>query len=631
MSSDDPAADDQPSRRSTAIWRYEGLLLEQPQLEIRGLWYRGGKYFIVCRGLAEGLTAREGMPIERWFELYSVIGEPPMSLVGSPPDGAREISARTLEAVAAGHGAVRTFADVNHDLALALPSAFPPFTARHALGTLVVSVERPLDEIENARLQVEVARLGMGPLAVQVITDREKHSSPAARGPGDMTIRSSRVLAGTLPQRLRWHLEDDEDFWADNRLRLMASADFLQAKDVLPGRWSTGAQTCLINATSFPTSNIRNLLSIFRTVTLAPPLDERFAGDCASLGASPKELIELMQLGRLRLVLPQPIERYPLSWLGEAAEAAPDGLLFSRRLAAATIVEARSRIPLLFPLADMRERHELLRALAGLAGRESRTEVRGWLDGLVDALSRAWRFGDLIVHRQGAKGTSYVGIAALTAAVCSRVRGIDRTIEIEHAGETVEWATALGATVCPVATPSYSEEAASELVAAFYGGTPSESLPAVTPEVHRLIGDLLVIDDDSPVVDFARAFGGADIDRFRTLVGDYASTYVVPEDLDAAVKKFNDAVRGYESRADRIKSLGLVSLGLAAAKATGMVTPEQTLIPSWRRDIVGPVGDPEARNSRTGVPSLADSSMQRTVPSLAAARARSWSPECADG
>ena len=67
-----------------------------------------------------------------------------------------------------------------------------------------------------------------------------------------------------------------------------------------------------------------------------------------------------------------------------------------------------------------------------------------------------------------------------------------------------------------MATLRTSEEAASELVAAFYGGTSSESLPAVTPEVHRLIGDLLVIDDDSPVVDFARAFGGADIDRFRT-------------------------------------------------------------------------------------------------------------------
>jgi hypothetical protein len=278
-------------------------------------------------------------------------------------------------------------------------------------------------------------------------------------------------------------------------------------------------------------------------------------------------------------VLPQPIERYRLGWLGEAAEAAPESLLFSRRLAAATIVEARSRVPLLFPLGDVRERHELLRALAVLAAQEPRIDVRGWLEGLVDGLSRAWRFGDLIIHRQGAKGTSFLGIAALTAAVCRRVRGIDQSIEIEHAGEMVEWAAALGATVCPVATPTYSEEAASELVAAFYGGTSDEFLPSVTPEIHRLIGDLLVIDDDSPVVDFAKAFGGADIDRLRTLVGNYASTYVVPEDMDAAIQKFNDAVRGYESRADRIKSLGLVAIGLASAKAAGLVKPEQALIP----------------------------------------------------
>ena len=350
------------------------------------------------------------MPIERWFELYSVLGEPPMSLVGAPPDGAREIGPRTLEAAAAGHGAVRLYGDVNHDLRSRAPQRLPAIhRATRTSGTLVVRRGAPPStKLENARLQLEVARLGNGTArGYEVVTDREKGPSPAPRGPGDMTIRSSRVLAGALPQRLKWQLEDDEDFWADNRLRLMASADFRQAKDVLPGRWSNGAQTCLINATSFPTSNIRNLLSIYRTVTLAPPLDEKFAANCASLGASPQELIELMQLGRLRLVLPQPIERYPLAWLGEAAEAAPDGLLFSRRLAARKLSSRRvpaflscSRLPTCVNGMSYCVRWRCSPATENRGTGSSRLTGRssGRLESGV-ALRRR------IIHRQGAKGT----------------------------------------------------------------------------------------------------------------------------------------------------------------------------------------------------------------------------------
>jgi hypothetical protein len=465
----------------------------------------------------------------------------------------------------------RTPADVQADLGLALPSSFSAFVARALGDVLIISLERSPDAEEQSRLEQAFQSLGMCErLVVNVDSQVRPLAFRPARASGDRSIRPTRVFGGTLPQRLKWAHEDDEDFWVEHRRRLLTSSDFPGPDSVLPDAWKRGGLSCLIDGTTDSPPNLRNYLSIYRSVTLAAPLEACLEKACAGMGASPKELTELAALGRLRLLLPQPIDRYPLDWVGALAETAPGALLFTRRLSAATMVDARNRFPFLYPAVEFDDKHRALRAISELAAREpAGSPTAAWLEGLIETLGHSWRWAEVVLHREGATGMSQLGIAALASAVYNRFRGRDSTLEIQLAGRAVEWAAALGASVCPTETEGYSDEPASSLVAAFHTGSLSRAIPTVDPAIHHLVGDLLSIDDDTPVVSFAMAFGGADIDRLRNLVETMAREHVTPDDLAEAVSKFNAAVRAYEPRADRIRSLRVASLGLAAGIALG--------------------------------------------------------------
>jgi hypothetical protein len=94
------------------------------------------------------------------------------------------------------------------------------------------------------------------------------------------------------------------------------------------------------------------------------------------------------------------------------------------------------------------------------------------------------------------------------------------------------------------------------------------------------IKDLLAIDNRVSVVEFAREFSSADIQRLRDLVLRLTRENIDPDYLNDAIQKFNAEVRHYEKRPDLLKSLNLVGLISAGVVATGVVDPSiQKLVP----------------------------------------------------
>ncbi|MBU3198506.1 hypothetical protein LL037_18735 [Clostridium estertheticum] len=65
----------------------------------------------------------------------------------------------------------------------------------------------------------------------------------------------------------------------------------------------------MINASVFPQADIRNYLSIYKTLIIAPPLEGCEDEFLSSLGVKLDELIELVMLGRINFVVPQSIDR----------------------------------------------------------------------------------------------------------------------------------------------------------------------------------------------------------------------------------------------------------------------------------------------------------------------------------
>jgi hypothetical protein len=130
----------------------------------------------------------------------------------------------------------------------------------------------------------------------------------------------------------------------------------------------------------------------------------------------------------------------------------------------------------------------------------------------------------------------------------------------------VEWAGALGATVAPAA----DAEPYTDVVASYYSRVNGNGVPSIQPEVHRIIPRLLVLDDDAPVVPFATAFAGADIDRLRDCVGQMARWNADPDQLDVAVTRFNDSVRALERQRHKVTALDILAVAPTVASLTGI-------------------------------------------------------------
>jgi hypothetical protein len=253
--------------------------------------------------------------------------------------------------------------------------------------------------------------------------------------------------------------------------------------------------------------------------------------------------------------------------LAAAAEAAPDALLLSRRLAAATVLETRRRWPVFYPPIEVTERAAAIKALAGFADMAPAGPVKIWISSLLETLTNAWLNAEVQVTRQGAMGTGAYGLAALAGNFVRGVHGVDARLELWSAGSDVEWAAALGAAVCPKGAQGYSEDRGVDLIASLLSLDGRERVVTTTPETFVALEDLLAVDSDVPLVPFAKELASDDINRLRACVQGLASWNLDRDYMGDAVDKFNAEVRRYERRTDRLRSLNVVGFVASAALA----------------------------------------------------------------
>jgi hypothetical protein len=564
-----------------ARWSYEQLLLQQSHIKFGGLWRAGYAHFIICPELDTARTT-EGESLSEWFDHKCRVVTAPVEIVAFCPPNVERVPERSSSDRALLAGSPRNCRDLLVDLGLSLPREFPPFTLDNPGADVVMVTNRPLTDDETEQAKLTYGSLGYySPLQFSVDSTRN-HEGGEFRykfGQGDIDLIPSRQLTNKFSRELRYLVEKDEQFWVENRNAVLTTFH-TKPSALLPSEWtSRRTLSCLVDATVFPPNNIRTYLSLYETIYLTLPLAEAFENNCAVLGVTPSELMELVKSTRVKLVLPQPVDRYPEHWLSTVAEVAPQNLLFSRRLAAATISDARRRVPLLYTPLSPVDRYTLLHILATHADELVGKEKSNQLVRLVTELGSAWAQAEWSVQSRGAMGTSHLGIGGIAASVYEHISGRDLRIELWSAAQKVEWAAALGAHAFPSSTDGYNETNACHIVAGVYGPirrnqvvAPCSALSAVT--------DLLAIDSKVSAVEFAKEFSSADINRLRELVLRLARENVGQDQLADAIRKFNAEVRHYEKRPDLLKNLNVVGLFSAGAVAASAVDPSiQKFVP----------------------------------------------------
>lgn len=545
-------------------WAYDQLLLEEPHIRVEGLYSDGQRFFVVCPMLNDGIKARDGRDLESWFA-DTAAWLAPVHVVASPPANAQLVPERTVEEIANLCSAPRTVRDVYTDLALLLPNDFPAFDYRTDPPMAIVRVARELTKREHVILQK--FHFDLCPtlrLEVRLHSEFEQKPPSYMRLPqGDISLIPAARLPSSISKAGRNLYERDEDFWIDERTTVFATTN-TNTKSYLPDQFKRDGSRCLVQAAVAPTLNIRAYLSLFRTVALVMPLDSHYETALATLKVTQRDLVTLASQGRVVFLMPQTLERYPAKLINDLSENAPDSLLFSRRLAAATVVETRRRLPLLFPPLSSRERHQLLRLLAD----QDRNTFHFGSE-VHQELARMWFAGELAMHRDGAMATHGYGLGAFVAALYKQQSGRDFFIELSSAGAAVSWAATIGATVFPLELESYSEQVACEMCASVYSGIRAGEVKIAPDTLEKVLTDLLLLDNDAPIQDVVQAFNRRDNDQLQDLVNRITSRNLDPDFLRQAIREINEGVERFDRRIGRLERMDLLTAGGLVATAAG--------------------------------------------------------------
>jgi hypothetical protein len=205
---------------------------------------------------------------------------------------------------------------------------------------------------------------------------------------------------------------------------------------------------------------------------------------------------------------------------------------------------------LLVPGCDVEQRRQMLQELHEAAARAGGDVERKILAANLAQFRQAWLRGEDLFNTHGAMATLWIGIGPVMARIVQDVCAAERLLEIGAAGQNVMWAGALGATLFPVNTETYSAQLWSELCASGYTGVRDVTVPVNFGNVTPVVEGLLGVDNDAPVVEFARSFDGGDVDRFRDIVLRLAEHNLDADFLRTAVADLNGRVQAYEGRVE---------------------------------------------------------------------------------
>lgn len=537
-----------------AKWSYEQLILRQPRVRIEGLWKKGTRFFIVCPDIQSNPLTKEGLPLTQWFDSIRTIGIP-ILLVASPPEGGEILPTRTLEDMAELLDAQLTIREVSIQMALSIPRNFPNFILETTPPNAYIYIPRDLqlEEEKEFRKAFEPFRVGM---SLSILTAPDRFNEPIEfrnkHIPGDIVLIPSNRLSASYSKSIRFALEEDEEFWVDNRTAVLTS-NIQEPGRLLPKNFQRADACCLVDASVFPTKNLRTYISLYSRTILVMPLADNYSNMLSTLRVKEEELVELARRGRLQFLVPQSLDRYPSTLLEQLVDIENNPLLFSRRLATAVIADTRRRIPMLYPPLSIKERKLFLETLTSIQDQD----LKKFAFSISDALGEIWA-SEHSVHFLGAMATLTNGIGRFLAALFSEKNESILFPELMITAGTVGWAGTLRATVFPIQTNGYDGQVLTEFCASAYSGIRNEKVPTSLGAMETVIDGLLGINNDAPILEVSDVFSAGDTDRIRNLV--YKCGHSDISMLNAEIEKMNAKVKEYEKNVKRLNQLDLMGL-----------------------------------------------------------------------
>jgi hypothetical protein len=282
------------------------------------------------------------------------------------------------------------------------------------------------------------------PFQLKVTGPTAEPASPAipiARVPGRNDDALFIAASRTRPAAPSF-VRADEAFWFSNLDRIYAGG---LSVEQIPGI-QEGDSRCFVDATIGEHVNLRQLLTLYDTIYMSPPLREGHDAFLAKQGFTETDLLALIERGRVKIISTQAEERLKIPFLAEASERSPTAIL-GRRTTAAMLISDIVRTADEYRLSDSSQYAavgELSRVLSEKSGLPADKILEFMLWPVQARRAALWPLLD-----RGSKGIPPIGMGPFFATFIEKIGKRDLEFESLVISERVHLGHALGATVFP--------------------------------------------------------------------------------------------------------------------------------------------------------------------------------------
>jgi hypothetical protein len=541
---------------------YEQFRFETYEYSHRGLFTDGTNLFAVILEVQQNEELLK--KLEEKYHQYHTLGIPTAAIIGESLEHYRPIKLRNVFEKSFLHGQPMNTDEVINELNLHIPQKYHPFHAdfKYASNKFKITFKNEVTDSDKEEVQLICESLGYQGYDYIFECDSSIGDYPGKvefkpNQYNNMRLVASGLIQNQFSKQLLDRYEEDEDFWLQNRESIFSGKRFKERSDFLLPSFKGNQARCFVDASTFPRQNLRVYLTLYEQVIVALPLKDNSEYFYQMFGIKPFELRELITRGRLLFVVPQNLARYSQSLLSEIISVNPNAILFSRRLAAATIRGIQNKSGIVGTTFSSDEQYNFVHHC-------SCSENSG-LKRLADMLSEQWRFGEYIINKEGAISVHHLGLSKMAIAQSNDI-GRDLTIELASASSSYEFAQGLSAHHFPFDSDEYSEINACHVMSGLYNGVVKNSAQVRESELSTLLSEVLTINNDMKVLELDDALKGSQIRSLPKVIGEF--TNLSEEEQAEKMYFLRKELQQIEKNKSRLSSLDISGFAPAIAGAS---------------------------------------------------------------
>ncbi len=497
---------------------YERFRFDTHQHSHKGLFTDGKELFAVVLEVKNNEELLNELTEQ--YHRFHTLGIPPATIVGEILDTYRVLESRSKFEKTQIHGQPMTMDETINQLVLHIPRKYHPFHVDFLWATneFKLTLKTAITKSEQQDIQLICESLGYQGYDYIFEVDPtipdypgEVEHKPSAHN--SMQLTASGLIQKQFPRQLLARYEEDEDFWVQNRHSVFSGDKTEQRDRFLLPNFETKQTRCFVDASVFPRQNIRVYLTLYEQVVIALPLKSEAEYFYRMFKINKYEFKELVARGRLLFAAPQNLTRYSQELLLDIISVNPNAIVFSRRLAAATIQGIQKKSGIVGTTFSSDEQYHFLHQCS----RIDNPDVQRF----ALMLSEQWQFGEFLVNKEGATSAYRLGISNL-AVKSYQDKGRNLLIELTTAGSSYEYAQGLGAHHFPFDDDNYSEAVACQIVSGLYNGV-TNSRQVRESELQILLSEIFAVNNDMDVLELDSALSSSLIRSLPSIIKEYAN------------------------------------------------------------------------------------------------------------